>query len=145
MKLRGSLTFKASPDYELPRDANQNNIYEITITATDGSLSASLDVVVTVTDINEAATITGPASRNYAENGTALVAEYLAAGLEVDDSIVWTVGGTDASHFAISEEGGLSFKLPPDYESPGDANENNIYEITIAATDGSQRVARRCW
>ena len=133
----GALTFKASPDFELPRDANQNNIYEITITATDGSLSASLDVVVTVTDINEAATITGPASPNYAENGTALAAEYSAAGLEVDDSIVWTVGGPDASHFAISEEGGLSFKLPPDYESPGDANENNVYEITIAATDGS--------
>ena len=133
----GALTFKASPDFELPRDANQNNIYEITIAATDGSLSASLDVVVTVTDINEAATITGPASPNYAENGTALVAEYLAAGLEVDDSIVWTVGGTDASHFAISEEGGLSFKAPPDYESPSDANQNNIYEITITATDGS--------
>ena len=133
----GGLSFKAPPDYESPGDANQNNVYEITIAATDGSLSASLDVVVTVTDINEAATITGPASPNYAENGTALVAEYSAAGLEVDDPIVWTVGGTDASHFAISEEGGLSFKLPPDYESPGDANQNNVYEITIAATDGS--------
>ena len=133
----GGLSFKAPPDYESPSDANQNNIYEITITATDGSLSASLDVVVTVTDINEAATITGPASPNYAENGTALVAEYLAAGLEVDDPIVWTMGGTDASHFAISEEGGLSFKAPPDYESPSDANQNNIYEITITATDGS--------
>ena len=137
----GVLTFKTSPDFELPRDANQNNVYEITVSASDGNLTAVVDVTVTVTNVNEAATITGPASPNYAENGTALVAEYSAAGLEVDDPIVWTVGGTDASHFAISEEGGLSFKAPPDYESPSDANQNNIYEITITASDGNLSAA----
>ncbi len=131
----GVLTFKASPDFELPRDANQDNIYEITIAATDGNLSASLHVKVTVTDINEAVSITGPTKPHYVENGMAAVAEYSAEGLETEDPIAWTVGGTDASHFAISEEGVLSFKVPPDYENPSDANHDNIFEITIGASD----------
>ena len=133
----GALTFKASPNFELPRDANQDNTYEITITASDGSLSASLDVTVTVTDINEAASITGPTKPHYVKNGMAAVAEYSAEGLESEDPIAWKVEGADASHFAINEEGVLSFESAPDYENPGDANQDNTYEITITATDGN--------
>ena len=88
----GVLTFKASPDFELPRDANQNNIYEITITARDGNLSAAVDVTVTVTNVNEAPTIAGPTAVDYAENSTSrAVATYTAANPESDDPIAWSV------------------------------------------------------
>ena len=133
----GALSFKAPPDFEDPDDSNQDNVYEITIAATDGRLSASLDVMVTIGDVNEAAAITGPTSPNYAENGLAAVAEYSAEGLETEDPIAWKVEGVDASHFAIDEEGVLSFKAPPDFEDPDDSNQDNVYEITISATDGS--------
>ena len=133
----GVLSFEVPPDHESPNDANQDNIYEISISVTDGSLSASLDVLVTVTDIDEAASITGPTGPTYAENGLAAIAEYSAEGLETEEPIAWKVEGTDASHFAISEEGVLSFKIPPDHEMPSDANQDNIYEIRISASDGS--------
>ena len=32
---------------------------------------------------------------------------------------------------------GLAFKAKPDFEDPGDANTDNIYEVTVVATDGS--------
>ena len=66
----GELTFKSSPDYEAPNDANKDNVYEVTIRASDGSLMSTLDVEVTVTDANESGAITGPTSIDYPENGT---------------------------------------------------------------------------
>ena len=46
----------------------------------------------------------------------------------------WGVSGTDRSKFAI-DEGRLSFKEAPDFEDPGDANRNNVYEVTVLVSD----------
>ena len=37
----GIVTFKSSPDFESPSDVGHNNIYDILVTASDGSLSTS--------------------------------------------------------------------------------------------------------
>ena len=51
----GVLTFDASPDYEDAQDANTDNDYHVTINAADSNGdSSSLDVTVTVTDVDEA-------------------------------------------------------------------------------------------
>ena len=60
----GALTFKSAPDYEKPNDGDKKNDYEVTIQASDGSLTATLDVEITVTNVNEAGTISGSASIN---------------------------------------------------------------------------------
>ena len=39
----GVLAFLAVPDYELPADADTNNIYEVTIEAADASDTATLE------------------------------------------------------------------------------------------------------
>lgn len=44
----GLLTFQSPPDYEYPQDDNQDNIYNITVTASDGQLSASLGIIMSV-------------------------------------------------------------------------------------------------
>ena len=44
----GLLTFQSPPDYENPQDDNQDNIYSITVTASDGQLSASLEITISV-------------------------------------------------------------------------------------------------
>ena len=44
----------AAPDFEKPADADKNNVYEVTITATDGNANvATRDVKVTVTNAEE--------------------------------------------------------------------------------------------
>ena len=50
----GQLTFKRSPNFEAPADANRDNTYEITITARAGSDRDQLDVTVNVTNLDEA-------------------------------------------------------------------------------------------
>ncbi len=131
----GELMFNSPPDYEKPRDANTDNVYAVTLTASAGGLTSSLDIEITVTNVNEAASIRGSASVAYTENSTTGVAVYSATDPE-GDTITWSVSGADASRFSIKETGELSFESAPDYEQPGDANKDNVYEVTVTASDG---------
>ncbi|MFC7050914.1 ABC transporter transmembrane domain-containing protein [Emcibacter nanhaiensis] len=47
----GALSFLAAPDYENPGDSDTDNVYEVEVTASDGSLSDSETVSVTVQDV----------------------------------------------------------------------------------------------
>lgn len=49
----GELSFISPPDYENPQDSNQDNIYEVTIIASDGLLSSSLGIIVSINDVLE--------------------------------------------------------------------------------------------
>ncbi len=53
-------------------------------------------------------------------------------------------GGVDKDKFSIdSHDGTLIFKNTPDFENPADADANNIYEVTIEATDTSGNKASK--
>ena len=48
-----------SPDYEKPGDANKDNVYEVTVEATDAvGNTGTKDVKVTVTNVEEDGTVT---------------------------------------------------------------------------------------
>ena len=77
----GNLYFDGVPDHETPTDSGGNNIYEIQVVATDdgnlgdgsaslrGTMSASFDVAVTVTPVDEPPVITGTTTfPNWQEN-----------------------------------------------------------------------------
>ena len=53
----GVLVFRAAPDYDAPQDADQNNVYSISVSVSDGQVSTSTDVTITVvnrvTDFDE--------------------------------------------------------------------------------------------
>jgi len=49
----GVLLFQSSPDFETPRDSNIDNIYQVTIVASDGQLSTSLGTTISVNDVLE--------------------------------------------------------------------------------------------
>ena len=132
----GHLAFASAPNYESPADANTNNLYVVTVRATDNgspARTATKGVWVTVTNVNERPTISGSSSRSVAENSSS-VASYSASDPE-GNSISWSLSGTDAGDFSISSSGALSFSSAPNYESPADANTNNLYVVTVRATD----------
>ena len=126
-------------------DFENRTTYMVTVTATDSfSDSASIDVTIMVTDVDEAPeisegglAITGPARvDDYAENGTGAVATYSATGPE-SAKASWTLGGDDAGAFSISSGGVLTFKSAPDYENAADADTDNVYMVTVEADDGT--------
>lgn len=49
----GALSFVSAPDYEGPSDTNADNVYEVELQATDGILSDTQTVLVTVSDITD--------------------------------------------------------------------------------------------
>ena len=77
--------------------------------ASDGRNYGTLDVVVTVSDENEAPEISesGKTEISYRENGTSTLYTYRASDPEKEE-ISWTVRGTDGSIFSISESGALA-------------------------------------
>ena len=134
----GVLTFKEEPDYEDPADDNEDNEYEITVVASDGTYRGTLDVTIMVTGVNEGPEITGPTTRTVAENFEGMVATYTGEDPEdtTADITRWSVTGRDGGDFTINEGGELTFRNPPDFERPADSNRDNQYEVTVRASDG---------
>ncbi len=141
----GVLTFHATPDYERPADSNRDNEYLAQVRASDGQYTGTLDVTVTVTDVNEPpefnSSSLGKTSFSYAENGTAALYTYLATDPE-RAAITWSVSGTDHDDFNISQTGVLTFAEIPDFEMPDDADEDNEYLVTVEARDTAFNYAR---
>ena len=58
------------------------------------------------------------------------------------DIITYSISGTDANLLSIGSSSGiLSFIDPPDYENPQDNDLDNIYVLTVTASDGEFAVS----
>ena len=103
---QGELRFKNVPNYERAADSDTDNVYDVTVKVTDsqGGLSDTLMVRVTVDDVNEAPEITAPpATRSVPENSTA-VATFSATDVDASDTLTWSVESAD--------DGGKSPSIP---------------------------------
>ena len=132
----GAVRFMAAPDFENPGDMDRDNVYDITVTASDNTNDTNQDVAIRVTNVNDnTPSFTSDASVNVAENQTAA---YTAVAADADgDTLTYSLSGTDAALFTIDPATGVvSFIAPPDFENPGDAGRNNVYDIVVTASDG---------
>ena len=121
-----------------PPDHETKSSYGVTVAVTDGSASAPpLEVTVTVTDVPEAPSKPSGLSAVEMEEGeTDTGAEYTSTDPE-GTTIQWSLTGDDFEALQISEEGRLTFVEAPDYEAPGDADEDRDYQVNVVASDGS--------
>ena len=103
----------------------------------DLTIDDSIEVTITVTNVNEPPVVEGTTAIDHAENaGTALAnASYSATDPE-GANIIWSVGGIDKDFFAISSGGVLSFAAEPDFEAPADSDRDNVYNVIVRASDG---------
>ena len=145
----GQITTASMLNYE----ATDDNVFELTIKATDSSGDATGDeldnpditVMITVTDVNERPMFSaGPEgmATDYVENNADLmIGTYTATdpeGGEIDLSL----SGNDSDKFELNDPVDvapgtkvLAFKEKPDFENPADSDGNNIYEVTVEASD----------
>ncbi len=96
-------------------------------------LTATRAVTLTVTDVAESLTITGLANAIVAENAAWTGPTPTATGHR--GAVVWTKSGTDAADFTIVSTTGVLSMVARDYENPADNDRDNIYEVTVTATD----------
>ena len=84
---------------------------------------------------NASYVITSYVKASFAENATGTV--YTATATDVDSTnLSYSLGGADASLFNISSAGAVTFKVAPNYEAPADSGANNVYNVTVTASDG---------
>ncbi len=143
----GVLSFAARPNHEIPADFDTNNSYDVIVKAYDGTDTTDYPVTVTVTNVDETPEITaGSDAPSFAEieydaTSPVLTVETYTARDEENESIAWSLDGTDLADFSInSSTGVLSFAQRPDFEIPDDDGTNNVYNIVVKATDGSTSV-----
>ena len=137
---------------KLDADAADAGEYVVVVRASDpyGSVAGSTDVItitITAEDANEAPEITGRAVFTVMEapsyddfpEATASANRYVAEQDETNDSIAtWHLEGPDGGLFDLAgnfEPRWLNFMSAPDFENPKDENSDNVYEVTIVATD----------
>jgi VCBS repeat-containing protein len=91
-----------------------------------------------VTSVNDAPVITSnngdPLAVNVNENSVSVTT--IEAG-DVDGTVGYALSGADAALFDISSTGVVTFIAAPDFETPKDTGLDNIYDITVVASDGS--------
>ena len=105
--------------------------------ASDGALSATQAVTITVTNVNEAPTISSGASASFAENATGTVYTTVAADVDAGTTLTYSLSGADASKFSISNAGLVTFNTSPNFEAPASAASSNVYSINVIASDGA--------
>jgi hypothetical protein len=118
-----ALTFITAPDFETKTS------YSLTFSLTDGTLTTTKDITISVTNLNDVApTISSATSFTIEENELAI------GTLTVVDpeggSFTYTVAGTDGSLINISNSGVLTFKTAPDFET------KTSYSFTVTVSDG---------
>ena len=135
----GALAFHTPVDYEIPQDSDSDNVYQVALTATDElNGSAQLELAVSLSNSNDNLPIltTPPASLTVAENDSSVIYTFTASDLD-GDALIYSLDGADAQYLALGASSGtLQFQSAPDYETPLDANQDNVYELNISVSDG---------
>ncbi len=137
--------FILSPDGQLELVAPQDfetgpNQFEVEVTVTDVVGATDVRTLqVEVTPVNDhSPTFTTPASVRVSESQTTVIDVDAIDGDAPVQTLTYSVGGTDASHFTIDPAtGNLTFDSARDFENPTDANGDNVYEIQVFADDGN--------
>lgn len=142
----GVLTFSTAPDYEAPADSGGNNVYDVTVQASDGAGGTDTQALaITITPVNDNSPVVTSngggvsASISIAENSTAVTTVTATdADLPAQTLTYSITGGADAALFVIDgSTGALSFLAAPNREAPSDANGDSIYLVTVRASDGT--------
>jgi len=105
----------------------------------------TVDELFTVFNIaNEAPTLTGGSEyifENENISSDKILSIYTAEDPNGGDTLTYSLSGSDASLFDITDDGELSFIDPPDYESMVSAGKI-FYSLTVNVSDGEETVSK---
>ncbi|ELR72035.1 cadherin domain secreted protein [Fulvivirga imtechensis AK7] len=143
----GVLVFDTAPNFEAPTDSDTDNVYVVEVTVSDGVQTDLQTLTVTVNDVIEAATFTiDPiADASVDENVAYTSVTPAITGTPIGSISYAITGGADAADFTINSATGVVSMVARDFESPEDANSDNVYEIEITVTDSDGNSDSESW
>ena len=71
---------------------------------------------------------------------------YMAMATDADDdALTYSLSGTDADLFTINPDTGeVRFIEAPDFEAPDNVDGDNVYDIVVRASDGTNHADHDC-
>ncbi|WP_328824722.1 beta strand repeat-containing protein [Mesorhizobium neociceri] len=133
----GQVTLNASANFEA------KSSYSFNVVNTDGGgLIASKAVVLSITDVNEAPTVTSGATASVAENAPASTVVYTATATDPDTTApnntqAWSLTGADASLLSINSSGQVTLNASANFEA------KSSYSFNVVDTDGGGLTASK--
>ena len=129
----GVITFKSNPDFESPNDVDADNVYVITVEASDGTDVVKDDLTITILDVDNEGNpiIEGLTSQSFIENQNISIA--FTVSDPQNDEITFELTGIDKDLFNLSFDG-LNATITSDskdYENPQDSDLNNTYLFNV--------------
>ena len=143
LELVGSaLRFRSPPDFEAPQDLGRNNVYDVTLVATDAfGETDEQELAITVTDVNDAPVLAVISPVSVMQSTTRDVEIVSATDQDQPpQTLTFSLGGTDGADFdLVPDPQGqkLTFVSLPVVGAPADANGDNVYELTVTVNDGA--------
>lgn len=134
--ISGELAFVSPPSFENPMDVGLNNIYDVIVQVSDGSLTDSQSVAATVTNVNNSPVITEGSTTNVnmSENSSPTPFNLTLHATDVDggDTITWSIS-TVALH-GTATASGIGASKPIVYIP--DLNYYGSDSFVVQVTDG---------
>lgn len=155
---KSTLTFTSS-NWNLPQIVTVTGVDDSTITtdattitiavnnASDDFFDALASKTIAVTLINDDAnfTITAMANAAVNENSAYTSVTPVLSGDTPIGTVTYSLSGTDAGDFTINATTGVVSMIARDFENPADTDTNNIYELTLTATDSNGNNDSESW
>ena len=144
-----TLIFRDAPNFESPQGATllagddgikntyQMNVQAASTTSPNAERTTTQIITINVTDADDPPTFTTAASAlTIMEGDTTMTAMIEAIDQDGDSVTLALTGGADQARLRLTGAT-LSFISTPDFETPTDADANNIYEAEITASSTS--------
>ncbi|SVE47091.1 uncharacterized protein METZ01_LOCUS499945, partial [marine metagenome] len=120
----GELSFTGTPT---------KSTYTVTVSVSDGVNTVTQSLTIAVTS-NAAPVITSAASFSAAENQRSIGT--VTASDADDDTLTYSLSGSDASSISIDANGIMTFNVAPDYET------KSQYLVTVNVSDGTSTTSQ---
>ena len=111
----GALSFTTEKDFENPDDAKVGGTYEVTVQVSDGALTDTADLQVTLTDVNEAPTADAGHDQDDVAQGVTVTLEGTGADPDAGDTLLyaWAQSGGDTVTLSATGTATTTFDTPP--------------------------------
>ena len=109
----GALAFASAQDFENPDDADTNGIYAVTVEVSDGALTDTADLTVTLTNVNEAPTADAGADQTGIVQGAVVTLSGSGSDPDAGDTLSYTWTSEELVTLMNSNAATATFTAPP--------------------------------
>ena len=128
----GVLAFASEKDFEIPDDADMDGSYAVTVEVSDGDLTVTADLTVTLTNVNEAPTADAGADQTDAVPGATVTLSGSGSDPDAGDTLSYAWAQTGEATVMLTDANAATAT----FIAPSDSTEPVTLTFTLRVTDG---------